>query len=258
MGKFLKQRDDHSIVVQQKEYADTLESIHITKERRKEKDSETTAAEKTQVRGVLGEIQWLVTGSRPDLAAGCSLLQQKISKSVVQDLIEVNRLVAMARDHSGMEIVVKPLDPRTIEFASWSDASFANAEAWKSQGGYMICAVEPGLRLDDWSNLTPLRWRSYKQDRQVASTLGAELLTLSRTIAETKWVRSLWTEAMYGNYKMEEDQIWTSRIPITISVDSRPVFDHLNGQLMTINDKRLAIEMLLVKQNISRDGVSIR
>ena len=92
LGKVLEQRDDSSIVVQQKEYADTLESIHITKERRKEKDSETTSAKKTQMRGVLGEIQWLVTGSRPDLAAGCSLLQQKIAKDlIVQDLIEVNR-----------------------------------------------------------------------------------------------------------------------------------------------------------------------
>ena len=119
----------------------------------------------------------------------------------------------------------------------------ANADMWKSQGGYLICATTSKLRDGEWAEVSPLRWRSYKQDRQVASTLGAELLTLSRTIAETTWMRSLWSEAVFMNYRLEEDQVWSSRIPITISVDSRPVFDHLNGQLMTIKDKRLAIEM---------------
>lgn len=47
---------------------------------------------------------------------------------------------------------------------------------------------------------------------------------------------------MNANYK------WTSRIPITISVDSWPVFDHLDGQLMTMEDKR----------DIAKDEVSIR
>lgn len=145
-----------------------------------------------------------------------------------------------------------------MEFAAWSDASFANAAQWKSQGGYLICATDARLRLDDWAVLSPLRWRSYKQDRQVASTLGAELLPLSRTISEAKWIRSLWTEAVYVNYKLEEDQLWTSRPPVTVAVDSRPVFDHLNGQLMTMKDKRLAIDLLLVKRDVSKDGINIR
>ena len=78
-GKQLRQLEDGSVVIQQKEYSETLECIPISKERRKEKEKETTAYEKTEMRGVLGEVQWLVTGSRPDLAAGCSLLQQRIA-----------------------------------------------------------------------------------------------------------------------------------------------------------------------------------
>lgn len=50
------------------------------------------------MRGILGEVQWLVTGSRPDLAAACSLMQQRVACSTVNDLIEVNKIVAMARD----------------------------------------------------------------------------------------------------------------------------------------------------------------
>ena len=83
-------------------------------------------------------------------------------------------------------------------------------------------------------------------------------MTLSRTIAESKWIRSLWTEAMEPGYSLKEDLMWCSRTPITISVDSRPVFDHLNGQLMTIKDKRMAIEMLLVKRDVLKQNVNVK
>ena len=122
----------------------------------------------------------------------------------------------------------------------------------------MICGTDRKLRNGEWANVSPWRWRSYKQDRQVASTLGAELMTLSRTIAEAKWLRSLWTEAVQPKYRLEEDQLWTSRIAMTLSIDSKPVYDHVNGQMMTLKDKRIAIEMLLVKRDIDKDNVIIR
>ena len=50
----------------------------------------------------------------------------------------------------------------------------------------MVCAVEKGLKENKWSKISPWRWRSFKQDRQIASTLGAELLTMSRAVAEAK------------------------------------------------------------------------
>ena len=60
------------------------------------------------MRAVLGEINWLVSGSRPDLAA-CSLLQQRVSKAVVGDLIEVNKVVSQVHDHSNTEIKILPI-----------------------------------------------------------------------------------------------------------------------------------------------------
>ena len=228
---------DGTIVIQQNEYAEAVTSIPMSKERRKQKDHDTTDQEKGQMRAALGEVNWLVSGMRPDLAASCSLMQQRTAKSVVQDLIAVNRLVSMVRDFSGLEIRIKPIPMEDVEKAVWSDASFANA------------ATDLGLRKARWAPISPWRWRSFKQDRQVASTLGAELLTLSRAIAEAKWVRSMWTKATSVSYTLESDKERTLKMPITVCIDSRPAYDHLNGQVMTIKDKRLAIEMLLVKQD---------
>lgn len=71
----------------------------------------------------------------------------------------------------------------------------------------------------------------------MASTLGAELLSASRAIAECKWVRSLWCEAVFGAYSIEADKVFSPRIPLCVS---KPVFDHCNSEVVIIKDKRLA------------------
>jgi hypothetical protein len=258
LGKMLKQNSDYSISITQRDYAEAVTCIPISKERRKHKDQETTEQEKGQLRAVLGEINWLVSGSRPDLAAACSLMQQRVTKSCVQDLIDVNKVVSTVCNFAAFEVRILPIPKDEVEIVAWSDASFANASEHKSQGGYLVCATERSLRLGSWGRISPWRWRSFKQDRQVASTLGAELLTLSRALAEAKWMRSLWCEAICAQYTLETDRMRTIRVPITIAIDSRPVFDHVNGQAMTIKDKRMAIEMLLVKQDVEKDNVSLR
>ena len=50
------------------------------------------------MRGALGELTWLAVRLRPDLCAPCSLLQQRVTKAVVSDLVEVYKLIATARD----------------------------------------------------------------------------------------------------------------------------------------------------------------
>ena len=101
LGKHLVQKGDMSIVIQQKEYACQLDCVHVSKERRKDKEMDTTDQEKGQMRAVLGELNWLVTGSRPDLAASCSLLQQRVVKSKVKDLLEQRLVGAESRCFHG-------------------------------------------------------------------------------------------------------------------------------------------------------------
>ena len=40
----------------------------------------------------------------------------------------------------------------------------------------------------------------------MASTLGAELLSLSKALAGTKWMRSTWAEARFPAYTLETDK----------------------------------------------------
>ena len=77
----------------------------------------------------------------------------------------------------------------------------------------------------------------------MASTLGAELLSASRAC-----------EAVFGAYSIEADKVFSPRIHLCVS---KPVFDHCNSEVVTIKDKRLAIEMLLMKKEF-QEGLFLR
>ena len=89
LGKKLEQKENGDIWISQKEYAQQVHGMKLSSERKKDKNEPTTNEEKQQMRAVLGAINWLVSGSRPDLAAACSLMQQRVTKSVVADLIDL-------------------------------------------------------------------------------------------------------------------------------------------------------------------------
>lgn len=259
LGKHVEQMSNGDIVIQQTEYARRLKGIEISTQRKRSRDAETTDEEKKNMRAVLGAVNWLVTGTRPDLAASCSLLQQRVTQSVVEDLVDTNRLVACVHEHANMKVKIKHIPPKDMCFMAVSDAAWANASEKFSQAGYMVAAVDKKMMHDVWATFSLLRWKSYKQDRRTPSTLGAELFALSRALAETRWMRSMWCEAMFAEYSVKEDDVWEKKVPILAIVDNKPLFDHTRaGNNTNIRDKRHAIEMLIVKEDLSTHHIHLR
>ena len=238
LGKWLEQQNDGSIKVSQEQYASELQSLVISQERRRQKEERVTESERQNMRAALGGINWLVTSSRPDLAAWCSLLQQRVNAACVSDLIEMNRLISLARDYSRSYVWIKPIPIANLQFCVLTDAAWANAAGYCSQAGYMIAGCDSRLAAGEWGTFSILRWRSFKQDRQTHSTLGAELLALSRGLAEARWVRSMWCEAINAEYKLEEDHQWSTAVPLTAVIDCKPVYDHAKGSTVSLRDKR--------------------
>ncbi|OLQ02761.1 Copia protein [Symbiodinium microadriaticum] len=258
LGKKLEQQPDGSIKISQCDYARQMKGIDLSRSRRREKTEAVSEDERRQMRGVLGALNWLVSSSRPDLAAGCSLLQQRVCEATVADIIELNKLVSLCHDNSGAYVWIRSIPLEQVQFVMLSDAAWANAQSCCSQAGYMVAACDSRLSKGVWGTFSVMRWKSYKQDRQTHSTLGAELLSLSRGIAEARWLRSMWCEAVVASYALKDDRNWSSRIPITAVIDCKPVYDHVEGPMISVKDKRVAIEMMLVKEDIASYGISLR
>ena len=258
LGRKLKQSDDGSIEIDQSEYSKMVEVAKISKERRKDKGQLLTDQETKQLRGIVGAANWIVGSSRPDLAAATAMLQQKIGKATIEDLIEANRLVARIRDFAHTRIWVRSIDLNRAVLWVSSDASWGNATDLKSQAGYMIFLADENLRSESWSSVSPLRWKSYKLDRATQSTLGSELMAAARAVSEGNWMRSLFAEARYYDYDMTMDKEFRQRLAMLVTIDNKPVYDHTHGDGVVVKDKRLAIDMLLFRKDMKESNTTLR
>eukprot|EP00435_Cladocopium_sp_Y103_P072500 s192_g40.t1 len=258
LGRMLKQDVDGSICCDQKEYAENVETIKLTKERRKQKDEPVTPSEKKRLRGVVGAANWLMGSTRPDIAVEAGLLQQRIQNAKVSDLIEANRLVSKIRDHSHVQITIRSIPLEQGSFMVATDASWCNLEDLKSQAGYFTFFGTKQMLQGGKTFLSPLRWKSFKQERHTQSTLGAELMALARGISEANWLRSLLGEALHKNYCLEKDRRYREVFPLCIVIDNRPIFDHVVGDGVVIKDKRMAVDMLIVRRDIREENICLR
>ena len=49
-------------------------------------------------------------------------------------------------------------------------------------------------------------------------------------------------------YSLEKDKHWREKMHMIIAVDNKPVYDHVQGEGMIVKDKRIAIDMLLLRR----------
>ena len=258
LGRYLEQKEDKTIVCSQKEYADKVEVLNISRERRRQKDQPLTTSEMRQLRGVVGAASWLVGSTRPDIAAQTAILQQRLGSPTVQELIDANKLVARIKDLSKVRITFQPIPISQVMFLAASDASWSNNDDLKTQAGYMTMAVDREIQNEVWAKMTPLRWKSYKLERRTQSTLGAELMAIARAVAEANWMRSLWAEASNSDYTLQNDLKFRNRTPLLVATDNKPIYDHSQGDGIVVKDKRVAIDMLLLKSDLSDSNVILR
>ena len=91
-GIRFKQWDDKSVEYDQIEYIERIQPLEIPRHRRAQLNSPITSEETTQLRSVVGALQYAAVHTRPDLAAKIGELQACIPKATVQDLLGANKV----------------------------------------------------------------------------------------------------------------------------------------------------------------------
>ena len=146
-----------------------------------------------------------------------------------------------------------PLDEGTFFLAT--DASWSNARDLRSQAGHVILFRQRKLEHEQWS---PLRWRSFKLERHTQSTLGSELMSLARGIAECDSLRSLMAGALNPDYTLETDKYLREKFHAVVTIDNKPIYDHSHGHGFVVKDKRMAIDMRLVRRDVRSNNMTLR
>jgi hypothetical protein len=258
------------IVYNQSEYARHLRPINLSRERARQKQSPANEREIASLRAINGAANWLASQSRPDLSVQTSISQQCFPKPLVQDLVYANQLVHRAKQYSHVSVTVRSIPWSQLGICFHSDAGFANAKGNATQAGYILGFVDANLESNLPSKWSPFCWKSYKLPRVVSSTLGAEAQSFSTACALAEWMSLMIVEAKKGAFDlrsvrdMPKTPIVSNLAPkdenITGITDCKSLYDHLTSMssVSKVEDKRVAIDLAILKQCMTRTGLSVR
>eukprot|EP00435_Cladocopium_sp_Y103_P051731 s413_g16.t1 len=248
------------ITYHQKDYALNISPIKVSKERARKPWQLATAKEVAALRAVNGALGWLSSQSRPDLSVQTSLSQQCFPNPTVEHLLLANQAVRRARQHSDLEIKVAFIDPAELTVCFWSDAAFANAADHKTQGGWLMALTSKQFADGTDCPVSFVGWKSYRLPRVVSSTLAGEAQCFSSASGIAEWCMLILSEALDGPFSLDTvDDILQQRSPIGMS-DCRSLYDHLVtlGSGGTLDDKRVAIDIAVIRQSIVRSRLQPR
>ena len=231
----------------------------MPKPRRIDKNSEATASEVQDLRGLCGSLQYAAVHSRPDIAAKVAFIQKSITKATVETLLEANRVLIEAQKTAETALFIRPLSLQTMTFASFGDASFASASQLRAQQGVFIMACSPELAENKPSTFSPIAWSSKQIGRVVRSTLSAEAYAMSSSLDKLNWLRCMWGYIGSPSFRWQKPEVSLPTLPKALIVtDCKSLYD-LVTKLATPNceEWRTTIEVMLIKEQ-SQDNISCR
>ena len=237
LGLHLSQEED-KIHVKQDQFVQSVELIKI--ERKCIPSDVMIEAEVTKCRSALGKLNWLATQTRPDLSYQVSELTSALRSRQVSTIHDINKAIRKAKKESSQLVIPRLSDLSKCKLVTYSDASFANVDGTKSQGGYITF-------LTDGRGSFPLAWQSQKVKRVVKSTQAAETLALVDAAEASLYYKSFLLELLGVSNK--------SQFPIHCKTDNASLHGsvHSNTQIL---DKRLRIETAILREMISRGEIA--
>ena len=242
-----------------------VRAIHLTAQRRKQRDLPATESETSQLRSVLGSLGWVGRVCRPDISYELSALQAAQKQASVQDLLDANRLLYYVQKtpEAGVFYKYGAVDIDRAILLSVTDASYAadydtsssgQVLGNRSQSGRLLFLADPSFLEKGEGEVYLLQHHSNGIRRVCRSTLQAETLNMVSGLEEAEHMRAV----MFGmRHVLQGD--WQVRamdaVTIQMLTDCRSLEAHLlQSGMGTTSDKRLSIDMSALRQMIWREN----
>ena len=240
LGISIMQAEDGTITVDQKQYINNIKQIPISSERSCEKDSTLTSQERTLLKSVVGKLNWATGISRPDLGFLVGTIMTS-KNATVKDILTANKIINQAQNSQTSILFPRFKSLKDMYIQVYTDASNANLPDGSSQGGHIVF-------LTDGEVSCPIAWHSKKIQRVVRSTLAAETLAAVDGCETAYMENRRLTEMITG--KTENMK------PLICVTDNYNLFKTAKST-GTLLDKRLHVEMGIMRQMVSRDEVKL-
>ena len=144
-------------------------------------------------------------------------------------------------------------------FVCFSDAAFGVRSDHSSQGGYIILLTDKSVLKGETVEYNVLSWRSFKLTRVCRSSLAAEAQACATAVDELMMLKTM--VSLIIDPMQDPKAVETSRCIGTsaVVIDAKALFDALQRKgFNSQQDKRSAIEILCIQQEIERLGAELR
>ena len=238
LGLHIVSYENGSKTLDQFQYASSLTPIGISRQRANLKSSELSSTEKAAYRALIGQLNWIATQTRPDIAFDVCDLSSVCSRATVADLLQLNKVIARVKTDN-VKVYMPPLNRiGNCHIECFSDASFANLPDSGSQAGMVIFIG------DDAGRRCPIFWHSRRIKRVVKSTLAAETMALLEG-----------AEAAVYLAKVLSEISGCGELQITCFVDSKSLVDALYS-CKNVDDRRLRIDMAVLRDMLEKREIA--
>ena len=255
---------DNGLSCSHDSYLNKIKPIPLEKGRTADPESPATEKERTQLRALIGALQWAATQTSPHLQVHTSMLAGEVTKATVSTLIAANKALRFAKANSDVQLLYPPLGDNLedIVFVAYSDAAFATRSDLSSQGGYLICASNRAILDGAACHYHLLDWRSFRLPRVARSTLSAEGQAAAEATDNLHFVVTFWRAILDGSYRIDgSDGCFKWFNPCVLVIDAKCLYDVLHREelyVSTAADKRTCLEALVTRDKLKEIGGEAR
>ena len=123
IGQEVKQAHSE-IIIDQQQYIDDLTTTEIPVDQ--DKSDVLDSQEKRELKAIAGQINWISTQTRPDLAYDACEISTSVKNATVEDVMQANKVVRKAKSNT-VRLRFRDLgNVKRAELVSFSDASSGN------------------------------------------------------------------------------------------------------------------------------------
>ena len=254
-------RGDNHFKLSQPNYVAGIPEIALSSTRRKQEKDETTAQEKSQLRGLLGALSWHAQQVAPHISADVSLMLSEVSRSQVSLILRANKLLFQVRarkDHAMILHAFNESEP--LGMYAWVDAGSQNRPDGSSTQGILIGLAPTSMMTGAVGQVSLMSWHSNKIDRACRSPGASESQAAISGEDLLYYARYQWSEICFGELDVRNPDECVRKVPGTLVTDSRNVYDKLNTEVLTIKgaERKSNLELLSVKEAQQRTQLHVR
>ena len=184
-----------------------------------------------------------------------------MKNAVVQDLIDVNKLVRAQRQYKNVPLhfpsnIEKPL------LVTFHDASWASRKDMSSQGGLLTVLTDESVMTGQVKSFSPIAWQSRRLPRVCRSSTAAEVQMASSAIDSHEFVKQTLLEWFKFNViDVQNLDSCLQQIRSVIVTDSENFYDsvaRIASSGLQLEEKRLSIEILPFRERKDATGTSCK